>query len=55
MERGEAPQFQFHKGTIRTEVTDIRCLTDNKFQFHKGTIRTFLSVVKLSLTTISIP
>ena len=33
-------RFQFHKGTIRTELM-CRCTAEtNRFQFHKGTIRT---------------
>ena len=34
------PEFQFHKGTIRTQNI-IKMGYDNQlFQFHKGTIRT---------------
>ena len=42
------PEFQFHKGTIRTQNI-IKMGYDNQlFQFHKGTIRTFCS----KLTTV---
>ena len=37
-------QFQFHKGTIRTEVQVNNMKTGQKFQFHKGTIRTFINI-----------
>ena len=33
-------EFQFHKGTIRTENGAIVTYPLNRFQFHKGTIRT---------------
>ena len=49
-------EFQFHKGTIRTQILLAhggRCWT---FQFHKGTIRTYLLCNKQdAYTTISIP
>ena len=32
--------FQFHKGTIRTEVITTANTASTVFQFHKGTIRT---------------
>ena len=35
-----ATEFQFHKGTIRTEEFDEFIDMENTFQFHKGTIRT---------------
>ena len=34
------PLFQFHKGTIRTNLLCSSATTVEKFQFHKGTIRT---------------
>ena len=36
--------FQFHKGTIRTNIWTISHIIDIKFQFHKGTIRTVKQV-----------
>ena len=49
-------QFQFHKGTIRTNFTLMERYELIKFQFHKGTIRT---VAKMSWdaakSKISIP
>ena len=33
-------QFQFHKGTIRTQNSKLMGDFRFKFQFHKGTIRT---------------
>ena len=33
-------QFQFHKGTIRTDLSHRHMFTAQVFQFHKGTIRT---------------
>ena len=37
--------FQFHKGTIKTQIFDLRRYFSSEFQFHKGTIKTsaFLS------------
>ena len=32
--------FQFHKGTIKTWVFLLTCLSVPRFQFHKGTIKT---------------
>ena len=32
--------FQFHKGTIRTDVMATADTASSEFQFHKGTIRT---------------
>ena len=32
-------EFQFHKGTIKTDVEAFN-LDDKLFQFHKGTIKT---------------
>ena len=34
------PIFQFHKGTIRTDLSHRHMFTAQVFQFHKGTIRT---------------
>ena len=34
-------QFQFHKGTIRTQPDFAEVSKFAKFQFHKGTIRTY--------------
>ena len=33
-------EFQFHKGTIRTNAATLVTAAKLKFQFHKGTIRT---------------
>ena len=33
-------QFQFHKGTIKTQESQRNCLFVTTFQFHKGTIKT---------------
>ena len=33
--------FQFHKGTIKTDIQHEATSLDKKFQFHKGTIKTF--------------
>ena len=32
--------FQFHKGTIKTELTRDNASLQQQFQFHKGTIKT---------------
>ena len=37
------PEFQFHKGAIRTEGPDPLPYRDDEFQFHKGAIRTVFS------------
>ena len=34
--------FQFHKGTIKTNVIDLLSRLVHSFQFHKGTIKTLL-------------
>ena len=36
-------KFQFHKGTIRTDIDSHTLRKEERFQFHKGTIRTSLS------------
>ena len=36
--------FQFHKGTIRTDMILERLIVLASFQFHKGTIRTYKGV-----------
>ena len=36
-------RFQFHKGTIKTQVTTTADTLSSKFQFHKGTIKTQLA------------
>ena len=33
-------QFQFHKGTIKTDDTAAGAREQHQFQFHKGTIKT---------------
>ena len=35
-----APEFQFHKGAIRTGIQSVEHLCESSFQFHKGAIRT---------------
>ena len=37
-----APEFQFHKGAIRTAHMFTYQEEDGKFQFHKGAIRTVM-------------
>ena len=37
---GWKDEFQFHKGTIRTQSSHGACKIHFSFQFHKGTIRT---------------
>ena len=32
--------FQFHKGTIKTDLSHRHMFTAQPFQFHKGTIKT---------------
>ena len=33
--------FQFHKGTIKTDLKPVYKVIPLKFQFHKGTIKTY--------------
>ena len=40
IERLRIPEFQFHKGTIKTWVQRKHHTGVHKFQFHKGTIKT---------------
>ena len=48
-------QFQFHKGTIKTdEDSNIRS-RETLFQFHKGTIKTSFLNIAGDLYLISIP
>ena len=48
--------FQFHKGTIKTQVMRLDSLLSGLFQFHKGTIKTYLRIVTAeSADNISIP
>ena len=47
--------FQFHKGTIKTQVVIIRRVFLLKFQFHKGTIKTDLCFRLNRCLSISIP
>ena len=47
--------FQFHKGTIKTQVISIRLVSLHRFQFHKGTIKTFINCLHSIALTISIP
>ena len=39
-------RFQFHKGTIKTDVTTAEKIYAALFQFHKGTIKTFRKAEK---------
>ena len=36
-------KFQFHKGTIKTDLSHRHMFTAQPFQFHKGTIKTRIS------------
>ena len=45
------PQFQFHKGTIRTDIISQLRKPSQPFQFHKGTIRTIYSRVSTEKQT----
>ena len=47
--------FQFHKGTIKTEWTEIKEIGFWKFQFHKGTIKTNDEARAKLIKRISIP
>ena len=42
-DRAALAQFQFHKGTIRTQYR-LQPGAKSEFQFHKGTIRTSMQV-----------
>ena len=48
-------EFQFHKGTIRTEQSSIKDVGGFVFQFHKGTIRTESKAKLYDEDGISIP
>ena len=37
---GKVSVFQFHKGTIKTDLSHRNMFTAQIFQFHKGTIKT---------------
>ena len=53
---GASVPFQFHKGTIKTDLSHRHLFTAQIFQFHKGTIKTILYLCCLhSLKQISIP
>ena len=47
--------FQFHKGTIKTNVIIFRYYLSILFQFHKGTIKTHGRQDSLYINLISIP
>ena len=51
----EDNRFQFHKGTIRTEVPEDATEENPLFQFHKGTIRTGKVKIIFRPSQISIP
>ena len=40
MQQYDREIFQFHKGTIKTDILRSIYIRDEKFQFHKGTIKT---------------
>ena len=49
-------RFQFHKGTIKTSLSEQKQRALQAFQFHKGTIKTWIyEYTKNNTTTISIP
>ena len=48
-------QFQFHKGTIKTENGWIYTADSSIFQFHKGTIKTQSVRLTRLIWIISIP
>ena len=48
-------EFQFHKGTIKTEDVVRYSLVITLFQFHKGTIKTKVFSFSWSKILISIP
>ena len=54
-EKGQKPQFQFHKGTIKTIPQPSLQLSDTRFQFHKGTIKTLQRQRAIHRYLISIP
>ena len=55
MNKYYVPQFQFHKGTIRTIRFGNLHQPHSTFQFHKGTIRTKQLLNALGYGEISIP
>ena len=48
-------QFQFHKGTIKTDKLYRLMSSAKEFQFHKGTIKTTHQHDSKIIPTISIP
>ena len=55
MHKYYVPQFQFHKGTIKTILPPLRSNVVLIFQFHKGTIKTLTTIEKQCGIDISIP
>ena len=47
--------FQFHKGTIKTFMLNLRLIVRDVFQFHKGTIKTSETLEHYPIALISIP
>ncbi len=45
-------RFQFHKGSIKTEITRLFAVSSNAFQFHKGSIKTEEAKVKLIIQAL---
>ena len=43
-------EFQFHKGTIKTYLQEVKNGVKFTFQFHKGTIKTKLTVSEFTLS-----
>ena len=54
-DRSSIAKFQFHKGTIKTDLSHRNLFTSYLFQFHKGTIKTLRPATNRAWTTISIP
>ena len=55
MQQYDREIFQFHKGTIKTDILRSIYIRDEKFQFHKGTIKTYRKRISLMILEISIP
>ena len=48
-------EFQFHKGSIKTNAANAEREEVLKFQFHKGSIKTMLSWHVMTTSAVSIP
>ena len=56
MAQDTEPEFQFHKGAIRTRIQAGQRAGVHQFQFHKGAIRTMKQIIKYkNREEISIP